>query len=185
MTLYRAFDAAYPPATPPTGCQAVFGYIGGSRATHTWPAAAWAPFKGLRQIPYWVPAITDNATEAGQFAVRAARELGWAPRNEPGWQRVIICDLETITDRAWYNNFAAAVTGGGFIPVAYGSLSTVLGNAASDVWAAAWDGQAIIPPGQTIHGHQDQANVPYDGTQVDYSAVDEWLYDRGGVGPRA
>src|SRR5580704_15374252 len=106
MMLYRAFDAAYPPATPPPGCTAVFGYIGGSRATHTWPAAAWAPFKGLRQIPYWVPAVTG-------------------------------CDLETIIDPAWYQAFGAAVFAGGFQPFAYGSLSTVLQNAASDVVAAA------------------------------------------------
>ena len=60
----------------------------------------------------------------------------------------------------------------------------MLANAASDVWAAAWDGEAVIPAGQTIHGHQDQANVPYAGTQVDYSVIDAWLYERGGVGPR-
>jgi hypothetical protein len=183
MTLYRAFDAAYPPATPPPGCQAVFGYIGGSRALHTWPAAAWAPFKGLRQIPYWVPAVTDNPAEAGQFAVRAARELGWAPGPKVG-PRVIGCDLETIIAPAWYADWAHAVTMGGFQPFAYGSLSTVLQNAASDVVAAAWNGEAVIPPGQTIHGHQDQANIPYGGTQIDYSVIDDWLYERGGVGPR-
>jgi hypothetical protein len=185
MTLYRVVDAAYPPGTPPPGCQGVLGYIGGSRATNVWTRDQWLPFAHLHQFPAWVPATTDNPVEAGQFAVRAARELGWAPKpSVAGWQRVIVIDLETIEDRAWYAQCAAAITGGGFIPVAYGSLSTVLANAASDVIAADWDGQAVIPPGQTIHGHQDQANVPYDGTQVDYSAIDEWLYDRGGVGPR-
>lgn len=185
MTLYRVFDAAYPPKTPPPGCSGVLGYIGGSRATHVWPGAApWLPFQHLRQFPCWVPAMTDNPAEAGQFAVRAARQLGWAPGPKVG-PRVIVCDLETIEDRAWYAAWAAEVTAGGFVPAAYGSLSTVLQNAASDVWAADWDGHAVIPAGQTLHGHQDQAGIAYGGTQVDYSVVDAWLYDRGGVGPRS
>lgn len=181
--LYRGFDAAYPPPAPPPGCPLVFGYIGGSRATHIWPARAWLPFRNLRQVPYWVPSMSDNAAEAGRFAVRAAKELGWAPGPRVG-PRVIGCDMETIEDRAWYATWAGEVVGGGFQPFAYGSLSTVLQNAASDVVAAAWDGEAVIPAGQTIHGHQDQANVPFAGTQVDYSVVDAWLYERGGVGPR-
>jgi hypothetical protein len=183
MMLYRVFDAAYPPPAAPPGCAGVLGYIGGSRAAHVWPATAWAPFKALRQFPCWVPAMTDNPHEAGQFAVRAARELGWAPGPKVG-ERVIVCDLETTENRYWYVQWAAEVAAGGFVPVAYGSLSTVLQNAASDVWAADWDAQAVIPAGQTIHGHQDQADIPYSGTQVDYSVVDEWLYERGGVGPR-
>jgi hypothetical protein len=181
--LYRVFDAAYPPPVAPPGCAGVLGYIGGSRAAHVWPASAWLPFRGLRQFPCWVPALTDAPGEAGQFAVRAALELGWAPGPKVG-PRVIVCDLETLEDRAWYALWASAVSAGGFVPVAYGSLSSVLGNAASDVWAAAWDGEQVIPAGQTIHGHQDQADVAFAGTRVDYSVVDSWLFERGGVGPR-
>lgn len=181
--LYRVFDAAYPPPAAPPGCTGVLGYIGGSRAAHVWPAKAWLPFRNLRQFPCWVPAATDNATEAGQFAVRAAKELGWAPGPSVG-PRVIVCDLETIMDRVWYASWESAVTAGGFTPVVYGSLSTVLANAASDVWAADWNGEAVVPAGQTIHGHQDQADVPFAGTRVDYSVVDAWLFERGGVGPR-
>ena len=96
--LYRVFDAAYPPPAAPPGCTGVLGYIGGSHAAHVWPATAWKPFRNLRQFPCWVPAVTDNAVEAGQFAVRAALELGWAPGPTVG-PRVIVCDLETIEDR--------------------------------------------------------------------------------------
>jgi hypothetical protein len=181
--LYRVFDAAYPPPAPPPGCTGVLGYIGGSRAAHVWPANAWLAFRNLRQFPCWVPALTDNSAEAGKFAVRAARELGWAPGPKVG-PRVIVCDLEAGENRSWYMNWAMAVEAGGFVPVVYGSLSTVLANAGSDVWAASWDGEAVIPPGQTIHGHQDQADVPFAGTRVDYSVVDAWLFERGGVGPR-
>jgi hypothetical protein len=181
--LYRVFDAAYPPATPPPGCSGVLGYIGGSRAAHVWTASAWLPFRGIRQFPCWVPAMYDQPVEAGQNAVRAAKSLGWAPGPKVG-PRVIVCDLETAEDRAWYTTWALTVAQGGFVPVVYGSLSTVLANAGTDVWVADWDGEAVVPPGQTIHGHQDQANVAFGGTQVDYSVVDEWLWGRGGVGPR-
>ena len=74
--LYRVFDAAYPPPAAPPGCTGVLGYIGGSRAAHVWPAKAWLPFRNLRQFPCWVPALTDNPSEAGRFAVRAATRAG-------------------------------------------------------------------------------------------------------------
>lgn len=183
MTLYRVFDAAYPPSTPPPGCHGVLGYIGGTRATHTWPATAWLPFRGLRQFPCWVPSTTDAPGATAQQAAARARALGWAPGPTVG-PRVIVCDLEALEDRAWYSLWAAEITAAGFVPVAYGSLSTVLANAASDVWAAAWDDSATLPAGQTIHGHQYQADVPYSGTQVDFSVVDDWMIQRGGVGSR-
>lgn len=181
--LYRVFDAAYPPAVAPPGCQGVLGYIGGSRAAHVWPASAWLPFRGLRQFPCWVPSTSENPTASGMAAVAQADKLGWAPGPTVG-PRVIVCDLETIEDRAWYDVWGAALTANRYTPVAYGSLSTVLENAASDVWAADWNGEQVIPAGQTIHGHQDQADVAFGGTRVDYSVVDAWLYERGGVGPR-
>ena len=181
--LYRVFDAAYPPPAAPPGCQGVLGYIGGSRATHVWPATAWLPFRGLRQFPCWVPSLNDNPARAAQLAVAAALKLGWAPGPKVG-PRVIVYDLEADANRAWYAPCAEETIHGGFVPVAYGSLSTVLQNAASDVWAADWNGEQVIPAGQTIHGHQDQADVAFGGTRVDYSVVDAWLYERGGVGPR-
>jgi hypothetical protein len=127
--------------------------------------------------------MTDDPREVGRFATRAARELGWAPGPKVG-PRTVIIDLETIIDREWVTACAQTILSEGFDPTGYGSLSTILQNAMSDVMVAAWDGEAVIPAGQTIHGHQDQANIPYGGTQVDYSVVDEWLYERGGVGPR-
>jgi len=182
--LFRCFDAAYPPATPPPGCSAVLGYIGGSRATNIWKPALWLPFQHLRQFPCWVPAMTDAPAEAGTFACRAARELGWAPNDTNVGPRVIVCDLETIEDPSWYRLWSGAVVGGGFTPVAYGSLSTIFANRAASVWVAAWDGKQDLPGGTTVHGHQYAADQPYGGTEVDYSVVDEWLYTRGGVGPR-
>ncbi|MGA9367276.1 MAG: hypothetical protein WBV35_07450, partial [Steroidobacteraceae bacterium] len=92
--------------------------------------------------------------------------------------------LETLSNATWWQTCAAAVSDGGFIAVAYGSLSTVLLNAASDVWVGNWKDGVVPQAGQTVHGTQYQANAPFNGTFVDYSVIDEWLMARGGVGPR-
>lgn len=182
MSVHQILDAARPPVTVPAGVQGVMGYIGGL-ADHVWTPDEWQPFSHLRQFPVWV-AEAGSAELQGMGAVRAARALGWAP-NEPGdATRVIIIDMETAVEPAWYKIMAGQVTAGGFVPVCYGSLSTVLGNAAADVLAAAWDGVRAIPPGQDIHGGQYLANVPYAGTRVDYSLFDDWLFNRGGVNAR-
>jgi hypothetical protein len=177
--LHRVFDAATPPGTAPPGCQGVLGYIGGLRAARQWTLDDWLRFSHLKQYPCYVPDFTlETGQSAAVNAVGFMKALGWAPFFNPG-RRVVVCDLETLTERAWYQQFAAHVMNAGFEAVAYGSLSTVLANAAADVWAAAWDGDAVLLPGQVIHGHQ------YSSTPAaDYSVIDDWLWARGGQGPR-
>jgi hypothetical protein len=183
MGEYTIFDAAIPPLRPPSLCAGVLGYIGG-RADHVWTPQQWQPFRDMRQFPGWVADLSADPEADADAAVAAALRLGWAA-DEPGDQRrAIILDMETSTDAAWYARAAVRVGVRGFVPVAYGSESTVLQCAASDVLAAAWDDVPDLLPGQTIHGHQYQAQVPIGGTFVDFSIIDEWLYQRGGVGPR-
>ena len=176
--LSRVFDAAFPPQAAPPGVTGVLGYLGGPRAAHVWTLGEWQRFGTLLQFPCWVPATaTDNPVQSAIQACNAAKELGWAPMQAA--KRVIVCDLETEVVRAWYAMFAAEVEQQGFTSVAYGSLSTILANAASDVWVAAWDGTPALLPGQTVHAHQYFA-----GNTLDYSVCDEWLMARGGQGPR-
>lgn len=176
--LYRVFDAAYPPAAAPPGVQGVLGYIGGGRATHQWKLTEWDRFARLVQFPCYVPDFsTETAQTAADSAVMLMKESGWAPFQTP--RRVVVVDLETLNERNWYAAFASRVETQGFTAAAYGSLSTVLENAAGDVWAAAWDGSATLMSGQTIHGHQYTAS-----NAIDYSVVDDWLFARGGQGPR-
>lgn len=181
--LYRVFDAATPPGQAPSGCQGVLGYIGGARAENVWTLAEWQRFARLAQFPAYVPDVTaEKPADAALKACTLAAALGWAP-----WQqakRAIICDLETDIVRGWYAQFAAEVEQQGFTSVAYGSLSTVLENAASEVWVAAWDGSATLLPGQTVHAHQYAAGAPDGKVLVDFSVMDAWLFDRGGQGPR-
>lgn len=187
MTDYKIFDAANPPGQIPPGVRGAAGYIGrAGRTPHIWTLPQWHVFKGLRQFPYYVPDLRLSPAVAAAEAVSEVLRLGWARFPEPA-TRAILFDFETAesaADRAWWARCAQLVAQDGFVGVAYGSMSTILELAASDVIAADWDGKADLPPGQTIHGHQYQANVSFDGTKIDYSVFDAWLFNRGGVGPR-
>jgi hypothetical protein len=178
--VYRVFDASNAPSAPPApGCQGVLMYIGRPGYTpHVWTVEEADKFKSLRQFPCWVPDRLANPNDEAMAAVKAALGMGWA-RMSGVQERAIVYDLETAIVRTWYASLASATLNLGFVPVAYGSLSTVLQNAASDNWIAAWDGIPDIAPGQTIHGEQ-YAN---DGT-YDLSLVDAWMMNRGGTGPR-
>jgi hypothetical protein len=178
------FDAAYPPATPPPSAKGVMGYIGGHRATHVWTPQQWQPFAHLRQFPIWVLDFSADPAAQGRQAVAAAVKLGWAAHWPFLDMRAIVVDLETGVDPAKYAAIAAEISVGGFIPVAYGSLSTVTGNNASNLIVANWDDVPRIPAGQDMNGIQYQAEVPFGGTQVDYSLFDDWLMNRGGLGAR-
>jgi hypothetical protein len=178
------FDAAYPPPTTPDNAEGVLGYIGGPRATHVWAPAQWLPFQHLRQFPCYVPDLSMSPTGQAGDALERAERLGWAPHMPADQTRVMICDLEAEAEPDWYADWAETIRAGGFAPVAYGSLSTVLGNHATDVLAADWDGIPAIPAGSTLRGVQYRANVAYAGTEVDLSVFDGWLMARGGVGPR-
>jgi hypothetical protein len=178
--VYTVMDAAVPPLTLPPAAQAVAGYIGG-RATHTWTLAEWLRFSRVPQFPIWVADLGQSpALEAGA-AVEAMLHRGWAKMPEPG-TRALVVDMENLADPAWYGAFALVVKRNGMTPVCYGSASTVFDNNPAAVWSAQWDNIPDVLDGE--HGHQYRANVAYEGTQVDYSVFDAWLFARAGVGPR-
>jgi len=182
--IHRIFDAAYPPSSAPPGCDGVLGYIGGADAAHIWTPQEWQRFAHLIQFPCWVPNISASPGSQAAAALSAAIRLGWAAHNPAGWERVIIYDLEGLSNAKWWQQCAAGTAAGGFTAVAYGSLSSVLQNAAADVWGADWDDEVKLQAGQTIHGTQYESDIPFDGTLIDYSVIDNWLTVRGGVGPR-
>lgn len=182
MTTYTVFDAAYPPAKPPSGCQGVLGYIGGDNALHTWTVDEWLRYQHLRQYPCWVPDVHGRSTAAqiGWAAVARANQLGWKSKNG---ERVIVMDLETFANATWWDECATAINKGGYDAVCYGSSSTVGANRATNVWAAHYDGLAsALQVGWCAK--QYRANVACESTQVDYSIITPWLYEHGGTGPR-
>jgi hypothetical protein len=182
-SLFTVFDAAFPPSSAPARAAGALGYVGApGDATNVWSLSDWQPFAGLRQFPCWVPDFSVDADADAQAAAKAVLDRGWAPRQPDA--RVIVCDLEGYKAPVWYGTWARAVTDFGFTPVAYGQASTLFSNGAADNWVAVWDELAELEDGQTVHGHQYAASMPWLGTFVDLSVVDQWLLDRGGVGPR-
>jgi hypothetical protein len=159
------------------------GYIGGD-AYHVWTPAEWQPFHAVRQFPCWVPDYGAGAVSEADAAAAAAIALGWAAHEPAGQTRAIVLDMETVVNRGWYASWASVIAERGFAPVCYGSLSTVLGNAAANNIVADWDDLASIPAGQTINGVQYRANVSIGANKVDYDLFGSWLMARGGVGPR-
>jgi hypothetical protein len=181
--LGKIFDASKPPKSTPERCAGVMGYIGmEGRTPHVWTSAEWRVFGKIRQYPVWVPDYAYDGGANARYAVQAVTRLGWAAHE--AYPRAIIVDMETVISPQWYDDTAAGILAAGFTPVCYGSMSTVFQNRAVDVIAADYDGVASVPAGQTLHGWQYIANQPWDGTTVDYSVFDQWLMDRGGVGPR-
>jgi len=166
---------------PPPGAQGVLGYIGREgRTPHVWTLPEWDRFAHLKQFPAYVPDLTLPGISEAQEAVKAAEALGWAPFQAA--RRAIVFDFETAQSaatRAWWQSCAAELEQLGFAGVAYGSLSTVFELAASYVLVADWDGSRALDPGQTVVGHQYLSMPAYD-----LSAFGQWLWDRGGEGPR-
>lgn len=178
MPLHHAFDAEFPPETAPPHCDTVLGYIGGREAARVWTLDEWLRFSHLRQFPIWVPDYALDPREQGIAACQAAHALGWHDG------RAIIGDSETEHNREWWAVFAQHIIAGGFVPVDYGSLSTVLQNGAARYIVAAWDGIPDIAQGAGILGEQYAANVEYGGTRIDLSVLDDALFHMGGINPR-
>jgi hypothetical protein len=178
MTLNHCFDAAHPPDKAPAHCDAVLGYIGGRDATHVWSLDEWDRFRHLRQFPAWVADITMSPAAQARAAANTAHSLGWHDG------RAIIVDMETTIAREWYAEFAHTLHVERYLAVCYGSLSTVLANAANLVWIAAWDGKADLLPGQTIEAEQYAHDIPDGDTSYDLSIVSDVLMRHGGIGPR-
>jgi hypothetical protein len=182
VTLHKQFDAAYPPNSAPPGCTVAAGYIGGSEALNVWTFDEWQRFGNLYQVPIWVPDTDgDPRTEASE-ACAAARALGWAA-NWPE-RRLIVFDLEMAEVPDWFASVEAEVAAQGYQAAAYGALSTVLANKAAVVWSADWDEDYALDHGQAIEASQYAADIAWQDTQVDYSAVSDWWTAHSGVGPR-
>src|SRR5690349_9762830 len=125
MSLYRMFDAAYPPASPYPGCQAVAGYVGGN-TPHIWTLGEWLRFGHLVQFPIWTGYQEADPYGHAIQCCNAMHALGWNPGSPE--RRAVILDEETQVDRAWLDAFAGEVWNSGYQTFIYGSLATVLGN---------------------------------------------------------
>lgn len=181
--LFRAFDAAFPPAQPYPGCQAVCGYLGGP-TPHVWSLDEWLRFEALRQAGIWLYDPHADASQAGHAAAAAAKRLGWHPFATT--RRVIWLDMELAENPGWIAAFAAAVHADGFIAGDYRSLSSVEPGGDPGIlgkWIADWDHVQAIEWPQVV-GHQYAANVAFGGGLVDLNVFSGAVLANFGHGPR-
>jgi hypothetical protein len=178
MPLNHAFDAEYPPDIAPAHCVAVMGYVSGAHAARIWTLEEWLRFSHLRQFPITVPDMNEAPVPQADEAVRAVMALRWRHG------RAIIGDVETSANPAWWAAFERRIRQHFFIPVIYGSLSTVLANRPEIAIVAAWDGIPDIAPEAMVEGEQYAADVPFGGTKIDLSVITDSLLMHGGVSSR-
>jgi hypothetical protein len=176
MSLTRCFDASLQiPKSAPKGCGAVLGYIGGS-AVHVWTLEEWHRFGSLRQFPCWVADLATSATKQASGAVEAAKHLGW------NQGRAIVADMESSTNRSWWDEWAGEVVKLHYQPTWYGSASVSGVYTAKYKWVAEFDNDPDLPDGWAAKQYAANVNVP--GGVVDLSVIGEGLIARGGQGPR-
>lgn len=182
--LYRIIDAAFPPLEVPPGTDGVLGYVGEVGFTpHVWTVAEWDRFAELGQFPAWLPNLSLPADVDADNAIAAVQALGWAVEPKP-FTRAVVLDLETGKYPDWSLEWGTRVARRGYWPDDYGSMSTLLGNAAYDYWAADWDGIPLLQPGKRINGDQYAAGIAWENTTIDVSVVDLELWNRRGRGRR-
>jgi hypothetical protein len=166
MNLTRFADAAYAGNIPP-GFAGVFGYYGGPRAFHAWPATDWALFPGYK-CPIWVGG--QDGPGEGLSAVEKLHQLG-VPAGS-----ITVLDMETRKDVTYVEHFGAELTKAGYRVWVYGSAATVGQNPPlSGYWVASYG----ISYGQTlallaephVRAVQDQADVT---PGYDVSLVKQW-----------
>ena len=85
----------------------------------------------------------------------------------------------------WLDEFAGVIWAAGYQTFIYGSLATVLGNPPKEGYLVAdWNRVPAIPPYANVIGCQYQANIPWEGTEVDLSVITDTMLAHGGIGPR-
>lgn len=182
MTLFRMFDAAWPPSSAYPGCQAVAGYIGGN-TPHVWTPAEWGRFAGLVQFPIWVGAGRSDGAYDGQAAAGEMHALGWNP-GSPN-RRGCVLDMEGQVNPGYVDEFALGLWQAGYQTFIYEDEQALQGNPVKEgIWLALWDGTADLPPFANVLAHQYAPNVPWTGGAVDLSVVTGQMLAHGGTGAR-
>lgn len=179
------FDASAPPSRPYPGAAAVAGYIGGN-TPRVWTPAEWDRFADLLQLPIWVGYQEADPAGHARDAAAAARALGWRAFHQPYW-RAIVLDQEAQLDEPWIAAFGHELQQQGYLCWPYNSYSVLAGGGdppGYSIWLPTWDGVRAVPPYPNVIMAQFAPNVPFDGTEVDLSAVESSCLGSFGEGPR-
>ena len=160
------WDAAFPPATPPTGFTAAAGYLGGD-TPHPWTIDEWARLGRTPKLPIWVQSNPQNGhPEAEAFAALSRLyHIGCPPGH------AVALDLEMAVNPGYVNAFHKVMKWAGFKVWVYGSRSVVMRNPECDgYWVADYTGtpHMLDRPVRAVQWT--------DGTQFDQSVVRYWQW---------
>lgn len=129
----RFRDSAYASNIPLNWTGGVAGYINGGDPFHVWSKGDWARFPKQRKLPILVQSYPSGAAEGESNAFQALHDLYnlGVPKGV-----YIAIDYETAENAAYARAFDGVISWGGYIPLAYGSSSTVFNNPAKFYWVA-------------------------------------------------
>lgn len=141
MTL-TGYDAAYPPAVPPTTDVVLF-YAPGGNQLNAWTLTEITAQHARYRLPIFVrsnPTHANATTDATNFK-------NWLIAIECPVGSSVVLDLETAVDATYVNTFGSLLRAGGYKVLPYGSSSTLLRNPVLDGYFMAKPGPAVIPSG--------------------------------------
>lgn len=162
--LYRMYDAAYPPLSPPRW-EVAAGYIGGN-TPHVWTRSEWAAQLAPYRLPIWVRSDGGDPQRDADSAVTMLEVLG-APKG-----CAVALDLETRVDAAFVSTFNNIVVADGYKVLKYGSLSTIFQNPHTyGTWVADWTGRVEQDGGAvaTQFASDEMLGTDYDASVIDAS----------------
>lgn len=147
MSNLTFYDAAFPPASAPAGCDGVAFYIGGD-TPHVWTLAEIEAQPVRFRLPIYVrdnPQQVNVAMDVMQCVSRL--DAIGAPKG-----CMVALDSETSVDANYVATFYYQLRDAGYTLMDYGSVSTVFANNIPDgyYWGAHWTNRAGVEPGQVM-----------------------------------
>lgn len=143
-TTLTFYDAAFPPASEPPGCDGVAFYIGGD-TPHVWTLAEIEATSERFRLPIFVRSDPEAANVAIDVSVAISRlEAISAPRG-----CLVALDSETSVDVNYVAQFYYELRAAGYTLIDYGSVSSVFGNQIPDgyYWGAHWTNRPGVEAG--------------------------------------
>lgn len=147
MSILTFYDAAYPPANPPSGMDGVAGYLGGD-TPNVWSLADWNSQKVRFRLPIFVRSNPPGPGAPADVAsaLMQLRAIG-APKGI-----LVAWDMETAADAAYIKSVYQLMSTEGYKLIVYGSQDDVFGNDNPDglYWGADWTSVSGLQPGDAI-----------------------------------
>lgn len=164
---HEGYDAAYPPAQPPT-TDVVLIYAGGD-TPHAWTPTEIAAQTARYRLPVWVRSYAGVNPQADAEAF-----LGWLRASGAPVGTATVLDLETLVDPPYVAAFGGYLNTAGYKVLPYGSRSTLYQNPQLDGY---FDANPEAHPGTIDPGNVATQNIYTNAYDLDTIADSVPLWD--------